>query len=127
MRFQRPATITQDDLSATADFFQVTDWNVLSVATVMILAWEKIGQRDPENGYRYPCCQHSKSLKKFFQHFETIVSDVHGENIPDADVIKLFNRTLKWYPDLGKNWLIDLFSPFVCGEDVEGGDDKGGQ
>jgi len=91
--FGTEASIGDGDLLSAIELVE-RGWTVPELAAIVLEAWGLIGTVDESNGYVYPCCQHSRRVVKFVEHFDRIASDTKTSNWRGRDADWLVGRIL---------------------------------
>lgn len=71
-------------------------WSVPELAAILLEAWGLIGAVDKSNDYHYPCCQQSRRVTKFVEHFDRIILDTGTSNWRGKSADALVGRILGW-------------------------------
>src|SRR5207244_10289951 len=59
---------------------------------ILLRAWGKIGKTAKDGKYKYVCCQNSRQINKFVEHFDRICTDTESGNIRDVSVEKVVGQ-----------------------------------
>lgn len=85
-KFGTTAKVTDADRVAIRNLIRQDDWLVSDLVLVALRAWEKIGKTANDGKYKYGCCQNSRQINKFVEHFDRICTDTESGNIRDLPV-----------------------------------------
>ncbi len=94
-KFGTSARPTETDRQAVRNLIRQDNWAVPDLVLILLRAWDLIGAISEDNGYAYPCCQHSQKIGKFVQHFDRICSDTGSNNIRDLPVGKVIAKIMR--------------------------------